>query len=111
MDINRPIINVSNKTPLGQSHRNIQKANPSEPNLPTPSHSSTAVTDRDVPATIQHSTTMQELQSRAATNETANFYLHHLQPVTPVNVACLKHELQNHPSALFVSNLLKVVLH
>ena len=50
---------------------------------------------------------MQELQSRAVTNETANSYLQHLQPVTPVNVACLKHELQNHPSALFVSNLLK----
>ena len=50
---------------------------------------------------------MQELQSRAVTNETANSYLQHLQPVTPVNVTCLKHELQNHPSAMFVSNLLK----
>ena len=77
------------------------------PASPTPAHSSTAVTDRDVPATIQHSNTMQELQSRAVTNETANSYLQHLQPVTSVNVACLKHELQNHPSALFVSNLLK----
>ena len=77
------------------------------PASPIPAHSSTAVTDRDVPATIQHSTTMQELPSRAVTNETANSYLQHLQPVTPVNVACLKHELQNHPSTLFVSNLLK----
>ena len=65
------------------------------------------VTNLDVLATIQHSTTMQELQSQALKNETANSYLQHLQPVTPVSMACLKHELENHPSALFVSNLLK----
>ena len=47
----------------------------------TPAHSSTAVTEWDVPATIHHSNTMQGLQSQTVTNETANSYLQHLQPV------------------------------
>ena len=85
----------------------MSQLQPQGPCITNPANSSTAVTDLDVPATIQHTTTMQELQSQALTNETANSYLQHLQPVTPVSMHCLKHELENHPSALFVSNLLK----
>ena len=60
----------------------------------TPVHSSTAVTEGDVPATIHHSNTMQELQSRTVRNDTANSYLQHLQPVN-VGFARLWHRWTN----------------
>ena len=50
---------------------------------------------------------MQELQSRALPDANVNTYLQHLNPITPINVAYLQHELQNHPNVSFVSNLVQ----
>ena len=51
--------------------------------------------------------TMQEVRSLAIPNENVNTYINNLSTSTPVNVTYLKHELQFHPNATFVSHLIQ----
>ena len=73
----------------------------------THAHSNTAAIDPAASVAIPPPNTMQELRTLAIPNENVNNHLDTLSTCTPVNVTYLKHELQYHPNATFVSHLIQ----
>ena len=73
----------------------------------THAHSNTAAIDPAASVATPPPNTMQELRTLAIPNENVNNYLDTLSTCTPVNVTYLKHELQYHLNATFVSHLIQ----